>query len=76
MSTPGTAEGGKDKKKGRSNWSRKETRSLISAVKSKHKILLEAQRNAEKSRIWSDMFSDHCTRYSGRTLKAFKLRYF
>jgi len=73
-STPKT-EGGKDKKKGRSNWSRKETRSLISAVKSKHKLLLAAQRNAEKSRIWSDMFSDHCTRYSGRTLKAFKLRW-
>ncbi|RIA93710.1 hypothetical protein C1645_873898 [Glomus cerebriforme] len=72
--TPKT-EGGKDKKKGRSNWSRKETRSLITAVKSKHKLLLAAQRNAEKSRIWSDMFSEHCTRYSGRTLKAFKLRW-
>ncbi|CAG8482414.1 11474_t:CDS:2 [Funneliformis caledonium] len=68
-------ESSKDKKKSRSNWSRKETRSLITAVKSKHKLLLAAQRNAEKSRIWSDMFSDHCTRYSGRTLKAFKLRW-
>ncbi|CAI2172061.1 6097_t:CDS:2 [Funneliformis geosporum] len=77
-STPDTSckiESSKDKKKSRSNWSRKETRSLITAVKSKHKLLLAAQRNAEKSRIWSDMFSDHCTRYSGRTLKAFKLRW-
>ncbi|GET00995.1 enoyl-CoA hydratase/isomerase family protein [Rhizophagus clarus] len=68
-------EGNKEKKKGRSNWTRKETRSLISAVKLKHKLLLAAQRNADKSRIWSDMFSDHCTRFSGRTLKAFKLRW-
>ncbi|CAB4485850.1 hypothetical protein RhiirA5_492985 [Rhizophagus irregularis] len=72
--TPKT-EGGKEKKKCRSNWTRKETRSLISAVKLKHKLLLAAQRNADKSRIWSDMFSDHCTRFSGRTLKAFKLRW-
>ncbi|CAG8558744.1 7868_t:CDS:2, partial [Acaulospora morrowiae] len=64
-----------DKKKSRSNWKKNETRSLIAAVKPRWKNLLLAQRNSEKSRIWSEMFSDHCERFSGRTLKAFKLRW-
>ncbi|CAG8456275.1 3232_t:CDS:2 [Acaulospora colombiana] len=64
-----------DKKKCRSNWSKKETRSLIAAVKPRWRNLLLAQRNSEKSQVWSEMFSDHSKRFSGRTLKAFKLRW-